>query len=72
MAWGGKYQGRMSDKQRKHFFRTSNRSLPQRDPPSGIPTSVMRQLAQENLTSDPVLWNRRLAELLNAYEKNGG
>ena len=32
MAWGGKTQTRMNDKQRKHFFRTANRRLP--DPPN--------------------------------------
>jgi hypothetical protein len=48
------------------------RPLPPKENPLGVPRAVMKQLAHENLTSDPVLWNRRLAELLNAYEKNGG
>jgi hypothetical protein len=46
--------------------------LPPPENPRGVPTAVQKQLAQENLTSDPVLWNRRLVELLSAYEKNGG
>jgi hypothetical protein len=46
--------------------------LPPPENPHGVPREVQKQLAQENLTSDPALWNRRLAELLSAYEKNGG
>src|SRR5262245_36566554 len=72
MAWGGKHQGRMSEKQRKHFFRTSNRSLPRPDPPQGIPTEIMRTLAQENLSSDPAAFNRRLQELLAARKLSDG
>jgi hypothetical protein len=48
------------------------RTPPRYNDDFGVPRAVQKQLAQENLTSDPVLWNRRLAELLSAYEKNGG
>src|SRR5262249_6551800 len=71
MAWGGKHS-RMTEKQRKHFFRTSNRSLPRPEPPQGIPTEIMRTLAQENLSSDPAAFNRRLQELLTAYKLSDG
>jgi hypothetical protein len=63
MAWGGKV-GRMTEKQRKHFLRTANRRLPPQENPRGIPTEVMKTLAQENLSSDPAAFNRRLQELL--------
>jgi hypothetical protein len=32
--------------------------------PHGIPTEIMKTLAQENLSSDPAAFNRRLQELL--------
>jgi hypothetical protein len=73
MAWGGKFT-RMTMKQRAHFLKTSNRSLPKSDlpDPRGIPKSVMRTLASENLSSDPVAFNARLQQLLAAYKLNGG
>lgn len=49
MAWSGKTQTRMSEKQRKHFLKTTNRSLPLVDNPYGIPTTVPNQLASERL-----------------------
>jgi len=42
--------------------------LPPPENPHGVPTAVMKALAQENLGSDPVRWNARLQELL----KQGG
>ena len=73
MAWGGKFT-RMTVKQRAHFLRSSNRRLPTPDlpDPRGVPRSVMKTLAQENLSSDPVAFNTRLQELLTAYKLNGG
>jgi hypothetical protein len=43
-----------------------SKPLPRYQPPNphGIPTDVMRTLAQENLSSDPAALNRRLQELL--------
>jgi hypothetical protein len=72
MAWGGKYAGRMNMKQRAWFLRNSHRSLPKREDPRGVPKSVMKTLASENLATDPALWNRRLQQLLTAYKLNGG
>ena len=40
--------------------------------PHGIPGEVMRSLAQEGLSSDPVAFNTRLQELLASYKLNGG
>jgi hypothetical protein len=40
--------------------------------PNGIPSEVMRTLANEGLSSDPVAFNRRLQQLLAAYRLNGG
>jgi hypothetical protein len=54
------------------FIKGMFKRPPRYDDDFGVPRAVQKQLAQENLTSDPVLWNRRLAELLSAYEKNGG
>ena len=73
MAWGGKFT-RMTIKQRSHFLRSSNRRLPTPDlpDPRGVPRSVMKTLALEGWSSDPVLFNKRLQELLAAYPKNGG
>ena len=71
MAWGGKV-GRMSERVRKHFLRTSNRRLPQPENPHGVPKAVMKTLSQEGLSSDPRAFNARLQELLNAYKLNGG
>ena len=74
MAFGGKIQTRMGVKARNYFLRNSNRRLPTPDlpDPRGVPKSVMRALAQENLSNDPVLFNKRLQELLAAYKLNGG
>jgi len=71
MAWGGKTQTRMSEKQRKHFLKTSNRSLPPVDNPFGIPNAILNQLASERLP-DKESYSRRLNELLNAIKQNGG
>jgi len=69
MAWGGKVS-RMSEKVRKHFLRNTHRSLPQPDNPHGVPSTVMKTLQTEGLSRDPVLFNKRLQELLNAYRTN--
>ena len=61
MAWGGKV-GRMSERVRKHFLRTSNRRLPMKENPLGVPRSVMKTLQQEQLPADAI--NGRLQELL--------
>ena len=61
MAWGGKV-GRMSEKVRRHFLRTSNRRLPLRENPLGVPRAVMKALQQEQLPAEAI--NGRLQELL--------
>jgi hypothetical protein len=73
MAWGGKHS-RMTEKQRKHSLRNSNRSLPKPDCPTpfSVPSTVMKTLQSENLSSDPVKFNARLQALLKAYKLNGG
>jgi hypothetical protein len=68
MAW--RNNARLSGKQMKGMFRKWR--LPPPVNPQGVPREVQKQLAQENLTSDPVVWNTRLQELLSAYGKNGG
>ena len=75
MAWGGKIKTRMGAKERTWFLRNSHRRLPTPDVPDpnrSVPTSVMKALADENLSSDPVAFNTRLQELLAAYKLNGG
>ena len=62
MAWGGKHS-RMTSKQRAHFLRTSNRALPQPDPPYGIPKRILKTLASEGPLPKDVL-NARLQALL--------
>jgi len=46
--------------------------LPPPENPHGVPGAVMKALAAEGLPLDPVKWNARLQELLNAYKLNGG
>ena len=74
MAWGGKIQTRMGVKQRSYFLRHSHRRLstPDLPVPRGVPRSVMKTLADENLSADPVAFNARLQQLLSDYHKNGG
>jgi hypothetical protein len=72
MAWGGKIQTRMGVKQRNHFLKNSHRALPKWENPDGIPKAVMKTLAAEGLSADPVRFNARLQELLAAHHKNGG
>ena len=74
MAWGGKSQTRMGVKARNYFLRHTHRRLltPDLPDPRGVPSSVMKTLAQENLSADPVAFNARLQELLAAYKLNGG
>jgi hypothetical protein len=72
MAWGGKV-GRMSVKVRTHFLRTSNRRLPMRENPLGVPTLAMRQLQELRLpTPDKALYTTKLVELMRVIETNGG
>jgi NAD(P)H-dependent FMN reductase len=66
----GKYGGRMSAKQVQYFLRNSHRALPPAENPHGIPSEVMKQLSQENLSADPAKFNTRLKELLQAYKLN--
>jgi hypothetical protein len=74
MAWGGKTKTRMTGKDRKHFLRHTHRSLPKPDCPTpwSVPSTVMKTLQSENLSSDPVKFNTRLQQLLRAYKLNGG
>jgi hypothetical protein len=74
MAWGGKTKTRMTEKERKHFLRHTHRSLPKPDCPTpwSVPSTVMKTLQSENLSSDPVKFNTRLQQLLRAYKLNGG
>ena len=71
MAWGGKV-GRMSEKVRRQFLRHSNRRLPPRENPLGVPRSIMKVLSQERLSSDPQAFNLRLQQLLSLHELNKG
>ena len=70
MAWAGKPSSRqktiMSIKSR-----TTPKPLPQAPSPYGIPTEIMKALAQENI-SDPAAMNRRLQELLATYKLTDG
>lgn len=59
MAWGGKV-GRMSVKVRSHFLRTSNRRLPAKENPLGVPRAVMKTLQQEHLPAEA--FNLRLQQ----------
>jgi hypothetical protein len=40
--------------------------------PFSVPSTVMKTLQSENLSSDPVKFNTRLQQLLKAYKLNGG
>jgi hypothetical protein len=71
MAWGGKV-GRMSVKVRNHFLRTSNRALPPRENPLGVPRWVMKALQRETLAGDQRAYNLRLQQLLALHELNKG
>jgi hypothetical protein len=71
MAW--KNLARLSGKQVKSMFKKWRSPPPPDLPPGGIvPKSVMRTLQNESLSGDPVAFNARLQELLNAYKSNGG
>jgi hypothetical protein len=60
MAWGGKYGGRMSVKQRSHFFRSSNRRLP---PPPDPERDVLKQLGRAQLPLSKEAYQARYNEL---------
>jgi hypothetical protein len=70
MAW--KNLARLSGKQVKSMFRKWRQPPPDCPTPFSVPTSVMRTLQRESLSSDPVAFNARLQELLQAYKLNGG
>jgi hypothetical protein len=69
MAWGGR-AGRLSGSFVKGMFKRW-RSPPRYNDDFGVPRAVQKQLAQENLASDPDIWNARLKELLSAYKQKG-
>jgi hypothetical protein len=64
VAWGGKHP-RMTDKQRKRFFRTSNRSLPQCDPER----DVLEQLGRERLPPTKEAYQAQYNELMAARKQ---
>ena len=65
LAWGGKVRTRMTEKQRKHFFATSHRRLPQvENPYAVIPSDVLAQLASERLLPTKEAYQARLNELM--------
>jgi len=70
MAWGGKTQTRRTEKQRKAFLKTLNRSLPPVDNPFGIKL-YLEPTSSEQLP-DKESYSRRLNELLTAIKQNGG
>lgn len=71
MAWAGKPNAQQKTAASIRS-RTKPRPLPPKENPNGIPSEVMRQLSQEQLSSDPAAFNRRLQQLLAAYKSNGG
>jgi hypothetical protein len=71
MAW--RNGARLSGKHVKGMFRKWRRpSMPDCPTPFSVPSTVMKTLQSENLSSDPVKFNTRLQQLLNAYKLNGG
>jgi hypothetical protein len=71
MAWAGKPSAKQKTAASIRS-RTAPKPLPPRENPEGIPSAVMRTLANEGLSNDPAAFNRRLQELLNACKRNGG
>jgi hypothetical protein len=71
MAWGGKV-GRMSIKVRNQFLRTSNRRLPAKENPLGVPRAVMKILQQQTLAGDQRPYDLRLRQLLALDQFEGG
>ena len=71
MAWAGKPTATQKTAASIRS-RTKPRPLPPKENPAGIPSSVMQILQSEGVSRDPVAFNRRLQELLNAYKSNGG
>jgi hypothetical protein len=69
MAWGGR-SGRLSGRFVKGMFRKW-RQPPLREDPNGIPRAVMKGLAWETLPLDKETYQRKLQELLQAYQQNG-
>jgi hypothetical protein len=70
MAWAGKPSAKQKT-MASIKSRTAPHPMPKArfDNPNGIPSEVMRTLARENLSSNPAAFNRRLQELLNAYNE---
>jgi hypothetical protein len=73
MAWAGKPSSRQKTAASLKS-RTAPHPMPKlkSDNPTGVPTEVIKQLSREGLSSDPVAFNARLQELLNAHKTNGG
>jgi hypothetical protein len=72
MAYGGKKQTKMTEGQRRAFRGRSRRlPLPRTNPFAAIPSSVLAQLAREQIP-DKESYSRRLNELLIAIQQNGG
>src|SRR5262245_35118549 len=71
MAWAGKPSARQKTVASIRS-RTSRKPLPQASNPYGIPPEIMRALSNENLSSDPAAFNRRLQELLAAHKLSDG
>jgi hypothetical protein len=71
MAWAGKASSAQKTLL-SHKSRRLPRPLPPPENPLGVPKAVMKALSQEQLSSDPVAFNARLQELLQAYKTNGG
>jgi hypothetical protein len=69
MAW--RNGARLTGKHVKSMFRKWRRP-PEPDCPTpfSVPSTVMKTLQNENLSSDPALFNKRLQQLLNAYKLN--
>ena len=71
MAWGGKTRTRMTEKERKHFLKSTHRSLPPRENPHGVPKAIMKQISQEGLSSgDRQSFDLRLQQLLALNQLN--
>jgi hypothetical protein len=70
MSWAGKPSSRQKTAASLKS-RQQPRSLPPKENPAGVSRAIMRQLAAEGLSSDPVAFNARLQELL-LKDNNGG
>ena len=71
MAWAGKPSSQQKTAASIRS-RTKPRPLPPKENPAGIPSSVMRALQSDGISSDPAAFSRRLQELLADYKLNDG